>query len=379
MLFIPKLIHSYFLMPFPGSMDIETMTFSYWLDKVADFFLFTGTPVAVWGSIILLRNGNMLKKAGGLSLLGLTGAFYYFTLFEFNASRMFKEPNQVVFTQASLEDYNPNAYVLGISDEGVSKAYPVKYLAYHHKIHDRINGQDLLVTYCSMCRSGRIFSPVVEGEKVTFRLVGARHYNAIIEDSKTKTWWYQATGEGAAGPLKNTKLTEIPCEQTTWRAWKEAHPNTLLLQPDPEFTEIYDEWFATFDDMRSSSDSVQGSKKVWIAGFTENGQSAAYPIPAIIRQKVIHDQIGQKPFLITIGNDSLTTHVYYSVVDQQTLSFIMDSTWTFLKDKETNSVWNLSGLCTAGPYTGKQLVPKQHYNEYLRSWQQFHPHTKIWK
>jgi len=377
-LFIPKLINSYFLMPFPGSMDAETMQVSFMLDKVADFFLFTGGAIVCWGCIALIMRGSMGRKAGGVILLLAAAAFYYFTLFEFSAEKMFREPEQVTFKKASLTDYDPDAYILGVTDGGVSKAYPVKYLAYHHKIHDQINDKSILVTYCSMCRSGRVFIPVVEGEKVTFRLVGARHYNAVVEDSKTGTWWYQATGEAAAGKLKGKKLEEFQCEQTTWKTWLRKHPNTLLLQPDPGSVSKYAEWFATFDSMRSPADT-SGSRKIWVAGVTLQNQAVAYQFPSLVRAKAVNDKIGSTPVLVTIENDSLSTHVWKRTVDNQVLEFKMDSSWTTMKDILTASVWNADGLCIEGVFNGKQLEPVQHYNEFLRSWEQFHPGTTVWK
>jgi hypothetical protein len=217
----------------------------------------------------------------------------------------------------------------------------------------------------------------VEGEKVTFRLVGARHYNAVMEDSKTGTWWYQATGEGAAGKLKGKKLEEFQCEQTTWKSWFRKHPNTLLLQPDPGSTGKYSEWFETFDRMRSPSDS--SSNKIWVVGVTLQNQAAAYQFPSLVRQKTVNDKIGSTPLLITIENDSLSTHVWKRTVGNQVLEFTMDSSWTVLNDNLTSSTWNQDGLCIEGVFSGKQLEAVQHYNEYLRSWQQFRPGTTVWK
>ena len=42
-----------------------------------------------------------------------------------------------------------------------------------------------MVTYCTVCRTGRVFSPIVEGQPETFRLVGMDHFNAMFEDEGT--------------------------------------------------------------------------------------------------------------------------------------------------------------------------------------------------
>ena len=68
--------------------------------------------------------------------------------------------------------------------------------------------------------------PFVNGKKESFRLVGMDHFNAMFEDKTTKSWWYQATGEAIAGPLKNKTLTEIPSQQMTLSAWLRQYPNS---------------------------------------------------------------------------------------------------------------------------------------------------------
>jgi len=378
-LFIPKLVNSYFLMPFPGSMDVETMQFSYWLDKVADFFLFASGPVVLWGCAVLIVKGGNAKKAGALLLLISSVAFYYYALIEYSAEQMFREPEQVIFKNAGESVFPPDAYVMGVAEGNEAKAYPVRYLAYHHKLHDRLNGREILVTYCSMCRSGRVFRPEVEGEPVTFRLVGARHYNAVMEDSKTGTWWYQATGEAAAGPLKGSRLEEIYFEQATWKNWSRKHPNTLLMQGDPASLEIYDEWFAKFDSMRSPPDTGKINKKLWVVGIRIGENAAAYKLTDLVKYKTVNDQVNDKPLVIIVSDDSLTTYSYFRTLKGQLLTFHMDASWKHMKDEQTGSVWNLDGTCIEGTLSGSHLVPVQHYNEYLRSWTRFNPATTIWK
>ncbi len=376
--FIPKLLDTYFLMPFPGSMDQETMTFSFYLNKIADPLLYISGIFLLWGIARIMFKGSLIKKAGAFVLLVLCLVFGYYTLIEFRAEKMFREPASVVFKKASREDYAGHAFVIGVLHNGEAKAYPLRYLAYHHKIEDSIGGQPALVTYCSMCRSARVFKPEVEHSPVHFRLVGARHYNAVIEDSKTGTWWYQATGEAAAGPLKGQLLDEIPFEQTTWKAWYEKHPETLLLQPDPGAISKYREWFEGFDDMRSPPVSPEQTK-TWVLGIKIHDLPKAYFFPDLLREKLIEDKTGPTPLLITIENDSLTTHVWFRSVNNHVTHFVMDSAWNGMRDTGTGSFWNMQGLCTEGVHKGARLFALQHYQEYLRSWKRFHPNSTYWK
>ena len=84
------------------------------------------------------------------------------------------------------------------------------FIGYHHQVRDRVGGTDVLVTYCTVCRSGRVFSPLVDGTLERFRLVGMDRFNAMFEDESTGSWWRQATGAAVAGPRKGIQLVVIP-------------------------------------------------------------------------------------------------------------------------------------------------------------------------
>ena len=97
-----------------------------------------------------------------------------------------------------------------------------------------------MVTYCSVCRTGRVFEPIVNGHLERFRLVGMDHFNAMFEDSSTRSWWQQSTGEAVAGPLKGATLPEVESVQVSVSKWFELHPNGLVMQTDGASKDDYD-------------------------------------------------------------------------------------------------------------------------------------------
>jgi len=46
-----------------------------------------------------------------------------------------------------LHDIDDSDMVIGVVIEGQSRAYPVRYLAYHHMVNDRLGAAELLPTY----------------------------------------------------------------------------------------------------------------------------------------------------------------------------------------------------------------------------------------
>lgn len=379
LLLIPGLLHAYLLMPFPGSQDLNAITASYYLEKVL-------TPLRLVGSVMILYyivkyfrgNSTRAKAVKIVAMLLFLGSFYMSDVM-YKAETMFEEPKTVKFANAMSNHVPESMVILGVVNNGVAKAYPLVYLGYHHKVQDDVGGESVLVTYCTMCRTGRVYSPVVNGKKQEFRLVGARHYNAVIEDVDTKTWWYQATGAAAVGPLKGNHLKELYYEQSTLAAWLAKYPGSLILQPDKHFTGDYAD-LKNYDRIQSiDKDSTMKNKdtmvrKSWVLGVITSGQAKAYNWRTLAKTKVINDNVANTPLMVGLENDSLTFHAYNRMVNGKELHFNLD-TAGLLTDKETVSTWNWGGLCVAGPSKGTQLNKIQAYQEYLHSWKHFHPKT----
>lgn len=382
LLILPGLLHAYLLMPFPGSQDINAITVCYYLEKIV-------LPLRILGALLILaylflyfskdpRKQKIIKIA--LLVLGLVS--FYFTDYKFKAEIMFKETLKAKFANGFKSKVPDSYLVIGVVHNGVAKAYPVIYLGYHHKVQDSIGGKPILVTYCTMCRTGRVYDPVINGVEQTFRLVGARHYNAIIEDKTTGSWWYQATGIAAVGPMKGSHLTELPYEQTTLDSWLARYPASLIMQPDGIYKDDYKD-LKDYDVKQAvDRDSTLKNKdslvsKTWMIGIIGNGQPKAYDWRKLVKKRIMNDNLNGVQLLLVIEGDKESFHAWSSLVDGRPHHFKIEN--NTLLDEETSSVWNWNGTCISGPNQGKQLVKVQAYQEYWRSWKQFHPNTQIWR
>ena len=382
LLFLPGLLHAYLLMPFPGSQNLEAIKLCYYLEKIIWPLRVIGGLLLIWYLFKYFTQSTLKGKLfKGALLLLLLGSFYI-TDVAYKASAMFEEPKVVQFANA-INNKVPETYVvLGVVSNGVAKAYPLVYLGYHHKVQDNVGTLPVLVTYCTMCRTGRVFSPVINGTRQSFRLVGARHYNAIIEDETTGSWWYQATGEAAVGPMQGSQLKEITYEQSTLGAWLNKHPGSLILQPDQHFKGDYAD-LKNYDRIQSvDKDTALKDKdslvrKSWLVGVIVDKQPKAYNWRKLERSRLVNDKVGDTPLLIALENDSLTFHAWNRQIDGKNLNFKLDANGD-LTDQETASVWDWDGLCTSGTQKGKHLTKLQAYQEYRHSWLHFHPTTLFW-
>ena len=383
LLLIPGLVHAYLLMPFPGSQDLNAITVSYYLEKLVLPLRIAGLILIIWYLVKYFKKNSRTGKIVKIGVLVICLISYYFTDVMFKAESMFEEPQTVKFANAITNKVSQGLVVIGVVNNGVAKAYPVDYLAYHHKVQDDVGGLPVLVTYCSMCRTGRVYSPIINGSRQNFRLVGARHYNAIIEDEGTKTWWYQATGMAAVGRLKGSHLQELPYEQSTLESWLEKHPTSLILQPDQHYASDYAD-LKNYDRVQAvDRDSTLKNKdsllrKSWMVGVIVHGQAKAYDWRRMFKKRVLNDQVTTVPVLLTIEDDSLTYHAFDSRLNGQTLHFKLDTAGN-ITDQETASVWDWDGLATDGKLKGSHLTKIQAYQEYWHSWKHFHPNTLFWK
>lgn len=381
LLLVPGLLHAYLLMPFPGSQDSETIVFCYYLEKFVLPLRIVGGIMVLAYLFIYFSSSSKGSRWFKVIVLILCIGSYYITDVIFSAQQMFKEPGIVHMADAKYNKVPYSYVVLGVVQNGIAKAYPLIYLGYHHKVQDNIGNQPVLITYCTMCRTGRVYSPVINGKRQTFRLVGARHYNAVIEDSATGTWWYQATGEAAAGPLKGQHLQELPYEQTTLGEWLMKYPQSLILQPDIIFNNDYADLkgydriqAVDKDPGNSHKDSLV--RKSWIIGVIINHQAKAYNWRKLVKYRLVNDSVNSTPVLVAIEKDTATFHAWNREIDGKSLLFKIDKNG--FTDRQTASVWSWDGLCTDGVYKGRRLLKIQAYQEYWHSWKHFHPATLYW-
>jgi len=381
LLFSAEILRVYFVMPFPGSQVRNTVSYAYWLDQSIVWIRILTLLLLSFALIVVFKSGRTWEKI----LLPLVLASYAVVFFVFNfrlqADTIFHQPINKSFTVAANSDMEKSKLIIGVVIEGQAKAYPIQLIGYHHQVMDTIGKTPVMITYCTVCRSARVYSPVVNGKVESFRLVGMDHFNAVFEDATTKSWWQQATGTAIAGPLKGYTLKEFPSTQLTWDAWLRQYPGSLVMKPDTIFMNNYfkleDYDRGTMQSSLVRRDIVSWEPKSWIVGVKNNFSSKAYDWNELVQKKIIQDSVDRLPILLTIEKDSTSFHVYDRRVDNSVLSFQMTGD-DLLADDKTRSSWNMDGVCIAGLLKGKKLLPVQSYNEFWQSWQTFQNKPKIY-
>jgi hypothetical protein len=363
-LLIVELFSVYLIMPFPGSQEIQSLDLAYFLYRWRWIFRIFFIGLLVYGSLDSLWQRKWIPYAA----IVFVTACILMLQFKMSADRMFLQPRNLNMAAAPQNNVDPARLVIGVEKDGEARAYPIQYLAYHHQVLDSLAGKPIMVTYCNVCRTGRVFEPFVDGHYETFRLVGMDRYNAMFEDATTGSWWRQATGEAVQGPLRGRQLPEIFSIQTSLRAWMTLHPQSLVMQADEAFNQRYDST-THYETGRSrkkltGTDSLSWRRKSWVVGLVHRGQERAYDWNQLLEKRILPDTLGGMPVFLVVSADSASFFAFEQPVGTTTLSIRSDTI-------EINGRrYRLDGK---GLDTNAVLNRVRAYQEFWHSWETFHP------
>ncbi len=356
-------------MPFPGSQKMNSIEIAY--------ILYTNRWLLRIVFLLCILSGSfpafkVRKKWIPVCCILLACLVIYQFNFVMKADRLFLQPEKLEFKSLTANCIPDHQLVIGAVNNGIAKAYPISFLIYHHQICDQIGGKPIIATYCSVCRSGRIFESEIDGRQESFRLVGMDHFNAMFEDSTTKSWWRQATGEAIIGPRKGKRLNEMNSQQMTVEKWFELHPLGLVMQADEHSLEKYDS-LALFEKGKGRSkftrtDSIPWQDKSWVAALQLGRFEKAYDWNDLKNESIINDRIGPVNIMIAISADCKSFVAYERPsdtpckIDRNDLLLCGNISYRFTGE-------NISD-------TTNKLKPIQVYQEFWGSWQTFHPNTE---
>jgi len=239
------------------------------------------------------------------------------------------EPRRVGPGEADFLDADDR--VLGVSHQGVTKAYPVKILNWHEIVNDRFGNHPVTVSYCPLCGSGMAFDARVAGKDRTFGVSGLLYNNdVLLYDRQSETLWSQIESKAVAGPLKGKELEYIETAHTTWEKWKEQHPQTRVLSDETGYSRDYSSSpYAGYREQKglmfpTSHKDDRYHPKAWVLGVRFKGQYKVYPFPELrkantpvkdrfagITLEISYDRENQQAFAIAQQEKKPETMIMY--------------------------------------------------------------------
>ncbi len=197
------------------------------------------------------------------------------------------------FVKSSKVNYlSDDDWVLGVTYNNVSKAYPIRILNWHEVVNDVFGDTGVVVTYCPLCASAVAFKSEVNGERYSFGVSGLL-YNSdvLLYDRTTQSLWSQILGKSIAGKNSGTELLYISTTMTTWKDWKNTHPETLVLTTKTGFERNYNKIpYGNYPNSNLiyfpvSNEDDRFHKKEKVLGITVNGKYKAYPFSELSKKE----------------------------------------------------------------------------------------------
>lgn len=210
--------------------------------------------------------------------------------------------------------------VLGVHYNGVSKAYPIDILDHHEIVNDRFGETPMTVTFCPLCGTGMVFYAEVDGQLLNFGVSGLI-YNSdlLLYDRNTMSLWSQIMKTAVTGPLKGSRLTQVPAQYTTWAGWQQQYPDSLLLSRETGHLRDYDQ--VMYEEYRrlpmvlysTGHQDLRIPAKTWVVGIEVDGAALALPFEELDQLRApLEIAVGDSPVKVQWDRDASVARAFDS-------------------------------------------------------------------
>ncbi len=140
-----------------------------------------------------------------------------------------KQPPSVPPDKAGLADKEE---IIGVSVAGKHRAYAIRAFQRQidHVVNDLIKDVPVTVTYCNQTHCHKVFTSDKRGSPLDVSLGGMGRDEMLLKIGSD--YYGQKSGKGGGG--SRFPYNELPVVLTTWKAWKEAHPDTDVYVGVPD-------------------------------------------------------------------------------------------------------------------------------------------------
>jgi hypothetical protein len=221
-------------------------------------------------------------------------------------------------------------------------------------------------------------------------------------DRQTETWWQQFEGKGIVGELAGADLEYIPSMVISLEDFFKRYPDGLVLSKENGNTDASDRYginpYTHYDAMENDQprlffENVDSRLPAMerIINVSSQGHVKIYPLTLIQQEGVIHDSFEGEELVffhrygtlsvldetrIEDSRDIGSVTVFYNRVNGDPLHFY--PTNEGFKDRETGSLWDISGRCISGKLEGASLTTKYHGIHFAFAWFSFFPESDIY-
>ena len=233
-----------------------------------------------------------------------------------------------------------------------------------------------------------MYSRIVQGEEHTFGVSGKLIMNALVMyDHQTRSLWSQFLGRSVKGEFTGLSLDFVPVTHTTWSAWLDTHPDTLVLDKGGRYQrDTYDSYYRgnAAGVIVESQPDFRLHRKALVVGVDFDGSTKAYPFDDLQTVPTVNDTFGGQDILVFLERGTDTALVFDRAVDGELLTFEVHQegpgTQALLRDLETGSTWMaLTGVAVDGPLKGVVLERVPSFLSFWFAWSDWNPDTELFE
>lgn len=270
--------------------------------------------------------------------------------------------------------------------DGEARAWPLAVLSWHEMLNDRLGGQPVTLSFCTLCRSAVLYrGRLADGRETTFGTSGLLYRsNKLMYDRATTTLWSNLTGEPLLGPMaaEPVALEPLPMVLTTWAAWRRAHPRTTVMIGDAkEGRRLGFDYRPGAADAHRAGVSFPAPNRdarlapkdeVW--GVRLGGQAKAYALRPLLATGVLADTVGGEPLLLVADAESGAVRAYRRPAERR---FRRGEPGELVDDAGARWALGEDALRPLGG-EGAPLPRLPLFPTYWFGWTAFYPGSELW-
>ena len=283
--------------------------------------------------------------------------------------------------------------VIGIEAGGQFIAVPHNIGWWHEIVNLDNFGIPLAVSYCPLTGSSMVFDRTsVQGSD--FGVSGLLYNNNLImfnrrNDGTQESFFPQMMRGARCGPLDGAPLAMYPATEMRWKAWRELHPETLIVSGVLGYGRDYRSYpYGNYEAINNAEtlfpneriDRRRPPKERHLGIPRDNGFGMAFSftlLEAMGNKAVVHDDVqGTRSVVVFWSTEAESAVAFEPRANGRDLTFeVRDD--KFL-DVETGSEWTMAGEAISGALVGSVLKPiPDAYVAFWFAWATFHPNTAV--
>ncbi len=294
-----------------------------------------------------------------------------------------------------LRDDEP---VLAVALGEHARAYPLRIMLWHEIANDVLDRRPIAVTYCPLCNSGEAFERRLDGRTLRLGTTGLlRRSDLVMWDSATESWWQQFDGRALVGRFAGRRLPMLAAQTLSWGDFKRRYPRGDVLSQATGYERPYGTTPYPGYDTGSRPFGFNGEHldarfpaMERVLAVRAGGGTLAAPYSLLRRRTVLDTSVGGTPVVILYeqqvrspldessideSRDVGTAVAYDRRLGGRTLSF--EDLGGRVIDRETNSVWDISGLSVSGALRGRVLRPVLQNSQFWFALAAFLPGVRV--